>query len=147
MSRQAGIIQFEKTIVLPFGEGRHVVRSQYRERCFIYQSFGAIKNTLGESQIKPHVTFLADSGDGFAAEWEPQYGPIQIWTKCAEDWSGESPLGSKIESRAHWHFPFVQDGTFDYSQMAVEEEGLPGMLSGGDLDGVFDVLQRWADRP
>ena len=145
MTSLAVLVQ-HKAEVLAFGDDRHVIKTEYRERCFIYQSFGLSKNTFGEHQVKPHMTFLADSGNGFAAEWEPQYGPIQIWTQCEEGWKGEGVFGNEIEAKAHWHFPFVKDGSLDWSQSAVQEERLPYMLGRGDIDGVFDVLERWADR-
>ncbi len=145
--RKCSIIQFGKTHVCPLGDDKHLIRTEYRERCFIYQSFGCEESSFGDVIIRPFVTFLADSGDGTAAEWEPQYGPIQLWTECSEDWRGETELGSPIsprKPRKHWHFPFVENAE-SWSQLAVDREGLKGKLRTGDLDGVFDVLSRWAE--
>lgn len=136
-------IQFSRTSVCPLKDDSHIIRTEYRERCFIYQSFGKEESSFGDIIICPHVSFLADSGDGSAAEWEPQYGPIHVWTECEHDWEGES-LGSKSVARKHWHFPFVEDVAGAWSQLAVERERLKPMLLSGHLDGVFDVLMRWA---
>lgn len=141
----ASLIQFQKTVVCPLGDDRHIIKTEYRERCFIYQSFGLEQSSFGDMQIKPHVSFLADSGDGSAAEWEPQYGPIQVWTECNEDWEGRTEFNNKIEPRSHWHFPFVEDSPLAWSQLAVEREGLKDMLIRGNLDGIFNVLMRWAN--
>ena len=91
-----------------------------------------------------HVSFLADSGNGSAAEWEPRYGPIQIWTQCEEDWTGTCDLGGTIKSRSHWHFPFVQGYQMNWSQLAVDREGLKELLRDGNIDGIFNVLERWS---
>lgn len=142
---QASLIQFEKTVICPLGDDRHIIRTEVKERCFIYQSFGLGESSFGDITLKPHVSFLADSGDGSAAEWEPQYGPIQIWNECPEDWEGETGCGNAIKARAHWHFPFVEDSSLNWSQLAVDREGLKEMLVAGDLYGVFAVLMRWAN--
>lgn len=126
--------------------GAHIIRTEFRERCFIYQSFGKRESNFGDLMLEAHVSFLADSGIGTAAEWEPQYGPIQLFTECSKDWEDETENGNKIESRCHWHFPHVKDESGRWSQLAVDDEGLKPMLLRGDMDGVFDVLMRWANR-
>lgn len=138
------LIQFARATVCPIMDGRHIIKSEFREGCFIYQSFGVEESSFGDILIKPHVSFLADSGEGTAAEWEPQCGPIQLWTECTEDWRGQTERGNEIKPRAHWHFAFVEDKPADWSQLAVDREDLKGMLSRGNLDGVFDALMRWA---
>ena len=139
------LLQFAKANVCPLGDDRHIIRTEYRERCFIYQSFGKEESSFGDIIVRPHVSFLADNGDGAAAEWEPQYGPIQGWTECPEDWEGEDEFGRAIRARRHWHFPFVEDRSACWSQLAVDREGLKPMLLAGNMDGVFDVLARWAN--
>ena len=138
------LIQFEKTSLCPLGDGRQVIRSEFAERCYIYQSFGFIESTFGDLVIKPHVSFLADNGEGCAAEWEPQYGPIQIWVECEEGWTGKGDFDEGSKARQHWHFSFVEDRPGAWSQLAVDREGLRKKLVNGDLAGVFDVLMRWA---
>ena len=144
MSRIATIMQFEQTAIVPFGNDRFIVRTTFREGCFIYQSLGFQEASFGDKIIIPHVSFLADSGRGTAAEWEPRYGPIQVWRECTEEWEGETVCGSRPEPRQHWHFPFVEDEGAKCSQLAVDNEGLKDMLVRGDLDGVFRVLIQWA---
>lgn len=139
------LIQFERAVVCPLGEDRHIIKTEFRERCFIYQSFVLEESSFGDMMLKPHVSFLADNGNGQAAEWEPQYGPIQIWTECDEDWRGETERGNPIEPRKHWHFPFVEDNPLAWSQLAVDRENLKGLLARGNVDAVFNVLFRWAD--
>lgn len=138
---EASIIQFKRTVISPLSGERTIYRSEFKERCFIYQSFGYQESMHGDMEVRPHVSFLADSGNGTAAEWEPQYGPIQIWTQCDEDFGDDG-----MKARKHWHFPFVQDKPLDWSQLAVDNEGLKSKLIAGNLDGVFDVLLKWADR-
>lgn len=138
------LIQFARATVCPIMDGRHIIKSEFKEGCFIYQSFGSEESSFGDMLITPHVSFLADSGEGMAAEWEPQYGPIQLWTECAEDWRGQAEHGNEIKPRAHWHFAFVEDKPADWSQLAVDREDLKGMLSRGNLEGVFNALMCWA---
>lgn len=141
---KSALIQFARATISPMQDNRHIIRSEFRERCFIYQSFGLEESSFGDMLITPHVSFLADSGEGTAAEWEPQYGPIQLWTECDQDWRGQTERGNEIKPRAHWHFAFVEEKPADWSQLAVDREDLKGMLSRGNLDGVFNVLLRWA---
>jgi hypothetical protein len=141
----SALIQFKRAVVCPLGKDRHIIRTEFKERCFIYQSFGKKEAAFGDIQIEPHVSFLADSGEGSAAEWEPQYGPIQIWEECEEGYECEDSFGHTTGHRKHWHFPFVIDNPLSWSQLAVDREGLKEMLTDGDLDGVFGVLERWAN--
>ena len=142
----ASIRQFKAAYIFPLENGRHIIRSEAREGCFIYQSFGKREeSSFGDIVIAPHVSFLADSGKGSAAEWEPQYGPIIQWIECEEDWEGTGVFGGPVKAHRHWHFPFVQDSTFNWSQNAIDREGLKPMLLSGDFDGIFDVLLRWAE--
>ena len=143
--KTAPIIQLKKSHVVEFGEDRHIIKTEFKDRCFIFQSFGHRRNDYNEIEIMTTVSFLADSGNGNAAEWEPKYGPIQIWTECEENWTGICSLVGTVESRSHWHFPFVQANSMNWSQCAVDREGLKEMLVAGDIDGIFSVLMRWAD--
>ena len=137
----ASIIQLQTSRVVAFGEDRHVIKTEFKDRCFIFQSFGQRLNDYGEIEILATVSFLADSGKGNAAEWEPKYGPIQMWTECEANWVGDGDR----KPRSHWHFACVQDNPGDWSQLSVERERLKEMLVAGDIDGVFSVLLRWAD--
>lgn len=140
--RNAELVQFAKASVCPNPVSGSIIKSEFRERCFIYQSFWLEETPHGDKMVTPHVSFLADSGDGHAAEWEPRYGPIQLWHECDESWIGDH----NAKPRKHWHFPLVENNPLDWSQLAVDDEDLKGKLGRGDVDGVFDVLTRWAGR-
>jgi hypothetical protein len=140
----ATLTQRKKTVICPLDDNRHLIRTEFKEGCFIYQSFGIRKSSFGDIELTAHVSFLADAGNGVAAEWEPQYGPIQVWKQCDSEWTGETVLGSTVKAKSHWHFPFVEDNPGNWSQLAVDDEGLKQMLINGSVDGVFDALTRWA---
>lgn len=145
MDAKSALVQFKKASLCLLGDDRTLIRTEHSDQCFIYQSFGKRESSFGDVMIEPHVSFLADNGNGQAAEWEPRYGPIQIWTECDADWKGEDVLGGEAVARAHWHFSFVE-GTFgNWSQQAVDRERLKDKLLSGDIDAVFEVLARWAN--
>jgi len=138
----AYLIQFAKSSVCLNPVGGSIIKSEFRDRCFIYQSFYLEKTPHGDGMITPLVSFLADSGDGHAAEWEPRYGPIQIRHECDAKWTSEDGF----KPQKHWHFPLIKGEPLSWSQLAVDDEDLKGKLGRGDVDGVFDVLMRWANR-
>jgi len=138
------LVQFKKCVVSHLGENVTLFRTKFADRCYIYQSFAHSESSFGDMEINTSISFLADSGEGFAAEWEPKYGPIQKWEECPEGWMGEDEFGRKIEARKHWHFPFIKNYSAMWSQLAVDREGLKPMLASGDIEGVFQVLDRWA---
>lgn len=86
---------------------------------------------------QPCVTFTVISGD-VAAEWDGSSGPIQIWYRAPE---GYDVNYDKAEP--HWLWPFAI-GKGHWSQLAVEEEDLPGAFVRGDYEWIFGVLRRWA---
>lgn len=86
--------------------------------------------------VKPLMTFLYDGGR-FAAEWEPKYGPIQIWEKADELTEG---------TEEHYFYPFIKDVGLNWSQLAVNEEELPSKFVAGEYQGIFDSLRSWAER-
>jgi len=143
---QVSLRQFKDVRLCLLNDGRPIFRTEYKPGWLIYQSFGYEKSDYGDMKIRPHVSFLADGGNGVAAEWEPQYGPIQVWTECGDDWRGKTPAGNDIQPRKHWHYEYVEDNGGAWSQMAVDREGLREKLGRGDIDGVFHVLDRWARR-
>ena len=127
---------------------RFILVSEFAKGCYVYQSFvGSTDSTFGDFSVSHVVTFIADPGNGVIAEWEPQYGPIQIWEECGENWKGECTWSEgEVGARTHWHFPFVKDHVGQWAQGAVDDERLKEKLASGDLKGVFDVLMRWANR-
>lgn len=64
---------------------------------------------------KATVSFVYDSGE-YAAEWEPEYGPIQVWHKCDE---------SAEAARPHYFYDFTDSQPGNWSQLAVERLQLP----------------------
>ena len=143
---KASIIQFAETTIKPMGEDRHILRTEFQERCYIYQSFLHTKSLFGgDYSIDYHMTFFADGDNGVAAEWEPRFGPIQLWTECAEDWTETTQFGGTAKAKAHWHFPFVRDEHMNWSQLAVEDNQLKQELIDGNLNHIFGVLMRWAE--
>lgn len=95
-------------------------------------------------RTEPCITFLANVGT-VAAEWDGAFGPIQIthqvptdFVAPADSWGGE-PAEHWFFDRAIWRG--------HWSQVAVEENGLPRMFNDGDFEGIFRVLRSWADRP
>jgi hypothetical protein len=82
---------------------------------------------------KAMVSFLYDGGD-FAAEWEPEHGPIQTWEKCTKD---------HPKAKEHYFYEYVVDVGLNWSQLAVNENHLPEMFTKGDYEWIFNVLKRW----
>lgn len=82
-----------------------------------------------------HVSFLYDGGN-VATEWEPRHGPIQVWYKAAEE---------NDDKREHYFYDYVLDRNLDWSQLAVEREGLHFALLYGDTSHIFSVLKRWCE--
>ena len=97
--------------------------------CFLLLS--CHKTDKNGNGVQPVVSFLCILGD-VAAEWEPTNGPIQLWFRGDDE--------------EHYSFPRIRARGGDWSQLSVENEGLPRMANSGDYEGVFRVLRSWADR-
>lgn len=80
----------------------------------------------------PEVSFFYDAGE-WAAEWEPRYGPIQLHHRVTE---GGSP---------HYFYDRHDSDPLGWSQMAVENYGLPEMFCAGDYQGIFNVLREFCE--
>lgn len=93
------------------------------------------KQLGGDRVVKANMSFLYDAGE-IAVEWEPQYGPIQIWYKCSED--HEDP-------RPHYFYDFVINNRADWAQGAVYRLGLPAAFVRGNYKYIFAVLKDWAE--
>ena len=91
-----------------------------------------------EDRVKPCITF-AYVKNGVAAEWDGEYGPIQLWFKCEKDFKE-----GYDEAREHWIFPYAY-GNSHWSQLAVDEERLPQKFNIGDYEGIFNVLKGWVE--
>ena len=111
--------------VLQFGEGAHVIYSAQKRD---------MKDTCGEFQVKNMFSFCWINGE-YAAEWEPEYGPIQVWHRCEKDAEG---------SRPHYVFEFTDSGFGNWSQLAVSNNELPQAANSGFWQYIFSVLKDWA---
>jgi hypothetical protein len=110
-----------------YGEGAYVIYSAAKRD---------LEETFGEIQVKNNFSFCFINGD-HAAEWEPEYGPIQVWHKCKKDDS---------ESKPHYIFDFTDSGNLNWSQMAVDKYQLPYSANQGDWQYIFNVLEEWASK-
>lgn len=81
------------------------------------------------------VSFVLDTGT-VAVEWEPKFGPLQLWFRAPDD--DETADDSYV-------WPKHRTPPLSWSQTAVDKEGLPEALARGDLAYVFSVLRRWAE--
>ena len=91
-----------------------------------------------DTRTEPVITFLYDAGD-VCAEWDGSYGPIKLWFRQKPEYSSEYDKG-----RAHWFYDFAY-GDGCWSQMAVDEAGLPEAFARGDFESIFRELKSWAD--
>lgn len=119
----------KRVMVLPFEE---------IEGAFVCVSFKNGKNSFGEQQAEPHMTLVYVNGK-VAAEWEPQYGPIQLWYER----DSEQP---ETDAMTHWLWPYGSKPNLRFSQLAVDQHFLPESLVRGDYEHVFAVLKEWASR-
>ena len=85
--------------------------------------------------VEKCMSFFYDHGN-VGAEWEPNYGPITIIYKCGKD---------DKESQEHWFYDYCT-GYGNWSQLAVEDEGLPEAFLNGDYGHLFAVLRFWSDK-
>jgi hypothetical protein len=113
-----------------------VMVSKYKEHCFVLVSakLRDTSETCGLICVKSVVSLLYDAGN-VAAEWELEYGPIQIWRKA-----------DKLEegTKEHYFYKFVYDTPMNWSQLAVDRNELPQAANRGDWDYIFSVLEDWA---
>ena len=84
--------------------------------------------------VKKCMFFFYDNGN-IGAEWEPDNGPITVIFKCSKDDENAQP---------HWFYDYYS-GNGNWSQLAVNEEGLPDVFLIGDYEYLFAVLKKWAD--
>lgn len=89
-------------------------------------------------RLSPTMTFAYVNGR-VAAEWEPQYGPIQLWYERAAD-------DHENDRMPHWLWPFGSKSNARWSQMAVDRHALREAFAGGNYEYIFQVLADWASR-
>ena len=111
-----------------------VIKAEYKPGCWILISPMKAKKQYDYGlKVDYVVSFLYDAGE-VAAEWEPRYGPIQMWNKCNED--DENAI-------EHYFYDWHNTLPASWSQLSVEREQLPEMFLAGDWDVIFDVLKSW----
>jgi len=115
---------------------RETGKAVYKENCYILVSATRKTGELYDDvyYAEPTMSFLYDTGE-CATEWEPRYGPIQIWNKCNAD---------SENAREHYFYDYVYDKPMNWSQLAVQTEHLPEAFVRGDYEHIFDVLKSWA---
>lgn len=116
----------KRVLVVPipfYGDGARII-------------YSASKKDGPEFNVKNNFSFAWVAGN-YAAEWEPEYGPIQVWHKCEKDAKG---------AREHYIFPYTDSDNLNWSQLAVSENELPQLANRGDWEYIFSVLAKWAKR-
>jgi len=94
-----------------------------------------VTETQGDFRVRSNFSFAYVAGD-CAAEWEPQYGPIQLWDKCNVD---------DIEAKKHYIFEYTNSGGLNWSQISVDRHELPQAAARGDWQYIFNVLKDWSE--
>lgn len=84
--------------------------------------------------VEPKVSFAYVYHD-VAAEWMPPHNPITIIRRCEADAENAKP---------HHIYPHQNAGPLEWSQSAVENEGLPQAYAGGHYRSLFATLRAWA---
>ncbi len=111
-------------------------KTNYGEKWYLNAHDEREQKYYASVHTKARITFAYRS-ENVAAEWDGEYGPIQLWYKCEADYKEDYD-----EARPHWLFPFAH-GNGCWSQMAVEENHLPEAFNTGDYDSIFSVLERF----
>lgn len=92
---------------------------------------------------EPNITFTFDNGD-VMAEWDGEFGPLQLWFKCDEDYEYVAYEGAAAEkARRHWLYPFAV-GSGHWGQQVVGEHELPAKFLRGNYEYIFNTLRWWA---
>lgn len=115
-----------KVNVPEYGEGAIVLYSAAKRD---------MDETLGEFRVKNNFSFAYIDGD-YAAEWEPEHGPIQIWHKCEKD---------AENAKEHYIFDYHDSHCGNWSQLAVDRHELPAAANAGNWQYVFSVLKDWCE--
>ena len=83
---------------------------------------------------QPHITFTY-RGETCAAEWDGAYGPITVIIKREEGYKDEYE-----EARPNHIYPWAS-GRGNWSQCAVDDNGLYQAFNTGDYEKIFRVLE------
>ena len=116
-----------KVKVPEYGEGAYILYSASKR---------PMEETLGDFMVKNHFSFAYVTGD-WAAEWEPQHGPIQLWHKCDKE---------DENAKENYIFDYHNTSPLSWSQLAVETYELPQAANSGNWQYIFNVLKEWSER-
>ena len=122
----------ERRTKLKYGERWYPEHQEHDERVWKWSD---------EFRSEPVVSFLFDAGN-CCAEWDGSCGPIQLWWRASQGWKPDD--GAFSEAREHWFYDCAY-GAGHWSQMAVDEAGLPSAFNRGDFGAIFSELRRWAE--
>ena len=114
---------------------RRVLRSAVKEIENAYVFTSGRLNAAGETETVTTLAYV-DEAAGVAADWEPRYGPICVWHRCAADDEGAKP---------HYIFDFVNDGALNWTHLAVDRFGLQEAFRAGDFAHIFSVLTDYCE--
>ena len=105
-----------------------------KENCYLFVSGSRKKTKDGDPPLTtPRISFVYEK-DGVAAEWDGEYGPLQMWYEGHRDEAG---------AKEHYIWPFTNTPGLSWSQVAVNQNELPQRFNEGDYDGIFAVLEGW----
>ena len=119
---------------------KFVIKAMVSPNCYLIMSPKMRKSDEPKSidNMDYAVSFLFENKEnGYAAEWEPRYGPIQVWHKCNEGDEGAKP---------HYFFDFTDSAGGNWSQLAVEREGLHEYFYSSNWTAIFKILESWTLR-
>jgi len=116
---------------------KRIIKYEYEPNCYVLVSGQKKdpKDHYGMFLVHSVVSFLYDAGE-YAAEWEVEYGPIQILHRCEE---------ADENAKPHYFYDFENSPPGSWSQLAVEENELPQAFNAGDFRYIFNILKDWAD--
>ena len=115
---------------------------------FISSSLKPDRQTREQYDYNARVSFCYVVGD-LAAEWETEYGPIQVFRRM------ELPEGAEPVDRSeakvgdpvrHHIWPCIVHDPDTGSQLAVDERGLPQAFVDGRWDQIFATLRDFVER-
>jgi len=115
---------------------KRILKLEYRPNCYLLFSAAKRdpKETYGDFLVKANVSFFYDAGNK-GAEWEPEHGPIQVWSRCDSD---------NEDAQEHYFYDYHNSKPGNWSQLAVDRNQLPQAAHSGDWDYIFAVLEDWA---
>lgn len=113
-------------------------KDRYGEKWYTNAHNEHVNKHDDDDRTEARITF-AYRGENVAAEWDGEYGPIQVWYKCDKDYQASE----WDKARPHWLFDYAH-GSGAWSQMAVDENHLVQRFNQGAYDEIFRVLKRFA---